>query len=120
MSIECSSNLISASYVFLCQKPVSNTLEYKLCPTHLLIISQADVLRYGGLIVCLRFKLLDLGQVHLRQRQLLLAFVNLPVKIDLALEREDEIHMSANTRGNDISSIARDSPGRERGRRSLA
>ena len=96
MSIECSSNLISASYVFLCQKPVSNTLEYKLCPTHLLIISQADVLRYGGLIVCLRFKLLDLGQVHLRQRQLLLAFVDLSVEVDLTLKHEDKIYMLAN------------------------
>lgn len=53
--------------------------------THLLLVRQPHVCGNSRLVVCLRLYLLHLGQVHLRQRKLLLALVDLGVDINLAL-----------------------------------
>ena len=84
---------MSASNVFRCEHKMTSKYEparSSRLSTHLLLVRKPDIRGHGRLVVALRLDLLDLRQVHLRKRELLLALVDLRVDIDLALNAQQQ------------------------------
>ena len=82
---------MSASNVFRCEHKMisgSEPEQSSTLVTHLLLVREPDIRGHGRLVITLRFDLLNLRQVHLRKRELLLALVDLAIKVDLALHSQ--------------------------------
>jgi hypothetical protein len=89
MSFDNSRFATSASRVLRCKYCHTPIVKVNSQKAYLILVNRANISRHSLQVVRMRFDLLDLREVHLREVQLLLALPDLDVEVDLALERND-------------------------------